>query len=392
MIYTNSAARAHTFIIPALHGRKYDEYAATLTLNRQTLKTKPDSFVQTRTSSRRRRRYEGNNNNNSNNNNNNIECNASTSDLVYGIDVEDLIVQYSVDERFNSSSSSSSSSPRTTTENETNHFEEEEIIITNAALKGVTLKIPSGVLFMILGPNGSGKSTLLRTLAGLSTKEEIKNGYAKVNEPRAFVFQNPDHQVIMPTVAHDVAFGLRRKQKKRGVKGRMTNDEIERKVREALKMVNMLTLDGEDEEEQQKDDDVDENVRYESALNRQVSTLSGGQKQRVAIAGALVEDPKTLLLDELTTFLDEADQRSVLKAVKNVLKMSNERAKEASDRVTAVWVTHRLEELKEADLACYIENGRVVAFGGPEDIQNCISEKQKQRRLEEARMRRASRK
>ena len=291
-------------------------------------------------------------------------------DSIYGVDVEDLVVKYA---------------------NNTSSFEDAE---NNAALRGVTLKIPRGALFMILGPNGSGKSTLLRTLAGLTNTEEIKSGYARVNEPRAFVFQNPDHQVIMPTVAHDVAFGLRRKQttKRGGTSSspRLSNEEIEKKVRETLKMVNMLKVDLDNEEDDENEDVDDSNERYENALNRQVSTLSGGQKQRVAIAGALVEDPKTLLLDELTTFLDEADQRSVLKAIKNVLKTSNEKGKDAKDKVTAVWVTHRLEELKEADLAAYIENGQVVAFGGPDVIQKCIAEKQANRRREEARIRRGN--
>ena len=280
-----------------------------------------------------------------------------TNNNIYGVDVEDLVVKYASASDDNSA----------------------------AALRGITLKIPRGALFMILGPNGSGKSTLLRTLAGLTKKEEIKSGFAKVNEPRAFVFQNPDHQVIMPTVAHDVAFGLRRKQR-RGRETWLSNEEIEEKVRKTLRMVNMLKTDL-DEEDDDNDEDEDSNKKYESALNRQVSTLSGGQKQRVAIAGALVEDPRTLLLDELTTFLDEADQRSVLKAVKNVLKTSNDQRKDPRDKVTAVWVTHRLEELKEADLAAYIEDGQVVAFGGPEDVQKCISEKQANRR----RMRRANR-
>ena len=295
--------------------------------------------------------------------------NEEDNDSIYGVDVEDLVVKYA---------------------NNTSSFEDGE---NNAALRGVTLKIPRGALFMILGPNGSGKSTLLRTLAGLTNTEEIKSGYARVNEPRAFVFQNPDHQVIMPTVAHDVAFGLRRKQTKRGGASsspRLSNEEIEKKVRETLKMVNMLKVDLDNEEDDENGDVDDSNERYENALNRQVSTLSGGQKQRVAIAGALVEDPKTLLLDELTTFLDEADQRSVLKAVKNVLKTSNEKGKDAKDKVTAVWVTHRLEELKEADLAAYIENGQVVAFGGPDVIQKCIAEKQAIRRREEARIRRGN--
>jgi len=291
--------------------------------------------------------------------------NDNTDDNIYGVDVEDLVVKYA-----SSDDDGNNNAP---------------------ALRGVTLKIPRGALFMILGPNGSGKSTLLRTLAGLTRKEEIKSGFARVNEPRAFVFQNPDHQVIMPTVAHDVAFGLRRKQNDAS-SPRLSNEEIEEKVRKTLKMVNMLKVDLDDEEDENRDDEDededDSNEKYENALNRQVSTLSGGQKQRVAIAGALVEDPKTLLLDELTTFLDEADQRSVLKAVKNVLKTSNEGGKDPKDKVTAVWVTHRLEELKEADLAAYIENGQVVAFGGPEDIQKCIAEKQANRRREEARIRR----
>jgi energy-coupling factor transporter ATP-binding protein EcfA2 len=65
------------------------------------------------------------------------------------------------------------------------------------ALNGVTVRVPRGTLFMLLGPNGSGKSTLLRTMAGLVTPW---SGRLRVQAPRAFVFQNPDHQVIMPTV------------------------------------------------------------------------------------------------------------------------------------------------------------------------------------------------
>ena len=78
-----------------------------------------------------------------------------------------------------------------------------------------------------------------------------------------------------------------------------------------------------------------------------------------------------------------------MKAVKNVLKTSNEKGKDAKDKVTAVG-DDRLEELKEADLAAYIENGQVVAFGGPDVIQKCIAEKQANRRREEARIRRGN--
>lgn len=76
-----------------------------------------------------------------------------------------------------------------------------------AVLKGIDLNIKRGSLHMLLGPNGCGKSTLLRVLGGLVSPA---GGNVEVDQPSGFVFQNPDHQVVMPTVAADVAFGLGR--------------------------------------------------------------------------------------------------------------------------------------------------------------------------------------
>lgn len=74
-------------------------------------------------------------------------------------------------------------------------------------LNGVNLRVRRGSLHMLLGPNGCGKSTLLKVLGGLL---EPHSGVIEADQPRGFVFQNPDHQVVMPTVAADVAFGLGR--------------------------------------------------------------------------------------------------------------------------------------------------------------------------------------
>jgi ABC-type transport system involved in cytochrome bd biosynthesis fused ATPase/permease subunit len=74
-------------------------------------------------------------------------------------------------------------------------------------LRGVNLKIKRGHLHMLLGPNGCGKSTLLKLLGGLIPQYV---GMVAMDQPSGFVFQNPDHQVVMPTVAADVAFGLGR--------------------------------------------------------------------------------------------------------------------------------------------------------------------------------------
>jgi energy-coupling factor transport system ATP-binding protein len=72
-------------------------------------------------------------------------------------------------------------------------------------LQACSLEVPKGEFWMLLGTNGSGKSTLLKVLAGLLSPQV---GQVKIAPPVGFVFQNPDHQLVMPTVGADVAFGL----------------------------------------------------------------------------------------------------------------------------------------------------------------------------------------
>ncbi len=143
-----------------------------------------------------------------------------------------------------------------------------------AVLRSCSLTVGQGEFCMLLGNNGSGKSTLLRLLAGLLTRQ---TGTMTTHGPVGFVFQNPDHQLVMPTVGADVAFGL--------VKERLALPQIRQRVEEALSAVNLLHLQ-----------------------RRPIYALSGGQKQRVAIAGAIAQHCQILLLDEPTALLDPDSQ------------------------------------------------------------------------------------
>ncbi|KAL2621682.1 hypothetical protein R1flu_001887 [Riccia fluitans] len=201
-------------------------------------------------------------------------------------------------------------------------------------LRDCSLNVPEGQLWMLLGPNGCGKSTLLKAMAGLLKPNA---GKMFVIGPRSFVFQNPDHQVVMPTAEADVAFGLGRFD--------LPIDEVRERVHKSLKAVGM-----------------------DQYAQRPVQTLSGGQKQRIAIAGALAESSRLLLLDELTTYLDRDDQIGVLEAVRSVVGVPQ--------KVTALWVTHRLEELEYADGAAYMENGRVILSGSVAEVEAYIKLKQ----------------
>lgn len=193
-------------------------------------------------------------------------------------------------------------------------------------LSACSLEVPRGEFWMLLGNNGSGKSTLLRLLAGLLTPQ---SGEIRMDDPFGFVFQNPDHQLVMPTVGADVAFGL--------VKENLSIPEVRARVGEALAAVNLLEME-----------------------RRPIYALSGGQKQRIAIAGAIARHCEVLILDEPTALLDPDTQLELVVQVQKLVKNRG---------MTALWVTHRLEELNYCDGAFLLESGRVVAQGDPQILK-----------------------
>lgn len=195
-----------------------------------------------------------------------------------------------------------------------------------SVLKSCSLAVPQGEFWMLLGTNGSGKSTLLRLLTNLLTPQ---SGTITLTSPVGFVFQNPDRQLVMPTVGADIAFGL--------VPENLPPLEVRYRVREALSAVNLLELE-----------------------RRPIYALSGGQKQRIAIAGAIARHCSVLLLDEPTALLDPDTQKELVVQVQNLVK---------SRGITALWVTHRLEELDYCDGAFLLEGGQVVEQGDPQKLR-----------------------
>ena len=189
-------------------------------------------------------------------------------------------------------------------------------------LQGCSLDVPKGEFWMLLGTNGSGKSTLLRLMAGLLHPQ---SGEISLAGRIGFVFQNPDHQLVMPTVGADVAFGL--------VEEQLSNLQVRARVAEALEAVNLLELQ-----------------------RRPIYALSGGQKQRIALAGAIARHCEILLLDEPTALLDPDSQLDLVAAVQRLVKNRG---------ITALWVTHRLDELNYCDGAFLLEKGQVVDRGDP---------------------------
>jgi energy-coupling factor transport system ATP-binding protein len=172
-------------------------------------------------------------------------------------------------------------------------------------------------LWMLVGANGSGKSTLFRLING---GIRPKSGKIFCSLRPSLVYQNPDHQLLMPTC----------------------KSELMLSVPKNIPQTNLLDLIH----------SALEKVDLGEMLDRPIHTLSGGQKQRLALAGAIVSNSNLLLLDEPTALLDPQSQNSVLKVMKKLTSSS-------VDPITAIWVTHRLEELYFCDGAAIVKNGAI---------------------------------
>ena len=205
-------------------------------------------------------------------------------------------------------------------------------------LEDINLYIRRGEFITLLGPSGCGKTTLLRMIAGFLQPDEGSilmdgkelAGIPPHERPLNTVFQR---YALFPhlDVYDNIAFGLKLKK--------VPENEIEKRVRKVLKLVAMSD--------------------YE---DRDVETLSGGQQQRIAIARAIVNQPKVLLLDEPLAALDLKMRKDMQIELKEMHKQLG---------ITFIYVTHDQEEaLTLSDTVVVMNEGRIQQIGTPIDIYN----------------------
>lgn len=184
----------------------------------------------------------------------------------------------------------------------------------------------------IIGANGSGKSTFVRLLNGLVLPTagavrvdglDSRRDGRQLRRKVGFCFTDPDAQIVMPTVAEDVGFGLRR----RG----LTKAEIAERVRATLETYGLA-------------DHADHPAHL----------LSGGQKQLLALSSVLVTEPDVLVLDEPTTLLDLRNAAAVQRVVRELPQQ-------------VVLVTHHLDLLEGFERVLVFDDSRIVYDGRPDE-------------------------
>jgi len=205
-------------------------------------------------------------------------------------------------------------------------------------LNGVDLHVADGSLTALLGESGCGKTTLLRLIAGFDNPdagtigfgEQLVFGHGRSVKARSRrVGYVPQEGALFPhlDVAHNIAFGLPRQQRRAG-----------QRVTELLELVGL-------------------SAAHALRLPHQ---LSGGQQQRVALARALAPQPTLVLLDEPFSSLDAGLRAETRRAVSDALRTAG---------ATAVLVTHdQTEALSMADEVAVMREGRVTQFGTPADV------------------------
>jgi cobalt/nickel transport system ATP-binding protein len=199
------------------------------------------------------------------------------------------------------------------------------------ALAGIDLDVAPGERVALLGPNGAGKTTLMLHLNGVLTASAgsvdiggITLSRSTVRDIRrrvGLVFQDPDDQLFMPTLAQDVAFG----PANFGLRG----DELDARVAHALEAVGLTEL-----------------------AARSPAHMSGGQRRRAALATVLACEPEVLVLDEPSANLDPVARRELAETLLGL-------------PATMLIVTHDLPYAAQLCQRAIVMDGGVIVADGP---------------------------
>ncbi|MBD2078728.1 ATP-binding cassette domain-containing protein [Leptolyngbya sp. FACHB-17] len=212
--------------------------------------------------------------------------------------------------------------------------------VTEPAIRGLTLQIPSAKRIALIGQNGCGKTTLFLLANGLYQPQngEIywqgerlkydRRSLINLRRKVGLVFQNPEQQVIASTVIEDISYGLCNLGWK--------DSQIESAIAPVLNEFGLTEF-----------------------ANRPIHQLSLGQKKRVSLAGVMVLQPELLLLDEPTAYLDPLHTRALAQSLENIHAAGT----------TIVMATHDLEWVyRWADWVIVLNQGTLALEGTPEAV------------------------
>lgn len=214
-----------------------------------------------------------------------------------------------------------------------------------AVLSGINLVVEPGKVVAFAGRTGSGKSTLMNLIPRLIDAEPgmvLIDGHPirelPLKELRSDIGYVPQETVLFSeTLAENIAFGA--------------PDAGPGEIEEAGKLAGIT-------------EDVEGFPQgYQTVVGERGITLSGGQKQRTAIARALIRQPRILILDDALSAVDSYTERLILDQLRDVMR----------DR-TMLIVSHRISTIKDADLICVLDQGRIVMRGTHDELMRAGGE------------------
>ncbi|TES94786.1 MAG: ABC transporter ATP-binding protein [Promethearchaeota archaeon] len=229
-------------------------------------------------------------------------------------------------------------------------FENVEFIYPGSktpVLKDISFEVQAGQTVAIVGTTGSGKTTLTKLISRLY---DVSNGRILVdgNDIRDYSLQSLRDQIsyieqdvflFSTTIFDNISFG---------------------RVSSLEQVINVA-------QQAQVHDFISElPEEYQSKVGERGVQLSGGERQRIAIARAFLSDPRILILDDSTSAIDSNTEDKIQFAIKNILKNR-----------TTILITHRLSQIRWADLILVLKNGEIVAKGNHEELLKTSEEYRK---------------
>ncbi|MGL5063933.1 MAG: energy-coupling factor ABC transporter ATP-binding protein [Microcoleus sp.] len=211
---------------------------------------------------------------------------------------------------------------------------------SRSAIQNLILKVPAGKRCGLIGQNGCGKTTLFLLANGLYQPQQGKlywqgepfrydrKSLTQLRQQIGLVFQNPEHQLVAATVEEDISYGLYNLG--------LTESEIARRVQEAIDRFDLTEL-----------------------AHQPVHNLSLGQKKRVSIADIMVLEPKLLLLDEPTAYLDQRHTQQLISLLQQIHAIGT----------TILLASHDLDFIyRWADWVFVMDRGQLILEGTPETV------------------------